>query len=151
MKRTLLLAVAGLFCINVMAQHAKISPNAQLYQPEKTRFTKSEEITAECVGLRKFQDVDTHWMRTVSSRRIEHGAPNKTALELRKAEKTHSKFEKPNREQNPEVANPLATDPTVGTNFLGNELFGGTPTDNTMGISNGGIIVSADNATMEVV
>ncbi len=54
------------------------------------------------------------------------------------------------REENPEVLNPLAITPTVGRNFLGNEMFGGTPTDNTMAISNGGIIVSADNATMEV-
>lgn len=150
MKRTLLLAAVGLFPMNVLAQHAKITPNSQLYQAEKAQFTKSEELTAECLGLRKFQDVDTQWMRTLSSRRIEHGAPNKTALELRKAEKTRLKFENPSREQSPEVANPMATDPTVGTNFLGNELFGGTPSDNSMGISNGGIIVSADNATMEV-
>ncbi|MFM1876964.1 MAG: hypothetical protein RL266_2701 [Bacteroidota bacterium] len=150
MKRTLLLAAVGLFCINVLAQHAKVTPNSQLNQVETARFTKSEEMTAECLGLRKFQDVDTQWMRTLSSRRIEHGAPNKTALELKKAEKTRLKFENTGREQSPEVADPLATDPTVGTNFLGNELFGGTPSDNSMGISNGGIIVSADNATMEV-
>ncbi len=33
----------------------------------------------------------------------------------------------------------------VGRNFEGNHLTGGTPSDNTMAISNGGIIVSADN------
>ncbi len=33
----------------------------------------------------------------------------------------------------------------VGRNFEGNHLTGGTPSDNTMAISNGGIIVAADN------
>lgn len=140
------LAVAGF----TQAQHAKITPSTLEHSVEKIQFVKSEEITAPCVGLRKYSDITERWMRTVSSGKIEHGAPNKTALELRKAEKTRLKFANAGREQTPEVADPLATTPTLGTNFLGNEMFGGTPTDNSMAISNGGIIVSADNATMEI-
>ncbi|MCB9190812.1 MAG: T9SS type A sorting domain-containing protein [Flavobacteriales bacterium] len=150
MKRPLLLPGLLLLSFAAFAQHAKVVPNPALVPTEKAQFVKSEELSAECLGLRKFQDIDTKWMRTVGSRSIEHGAPNKSELDRRKAEKTRLKFENVSREQNPEVANPLATDPVVGTNFLGNELFNGTPADNNMAISNGGIIVSADNATMEV-
>lgn len=89
-------------------------------------------------------------MRTVSSRKIVHGAPNQSVLDRKKSDKTRLKFKNVSRDESPEEANPLATTPTLGRNFLGNEMFGGTPTDNTMAISNGGIIVSADNATMEI-
>jgi hypothetical protein len=150
MKQLLLLSVFLLLSVVCFAQHAKIVPSTSLIPAEKAQFVKSEELSTECLGLRKFQDIDSQWMRTVSSRSIEHGAPNKSELDLRKAEKTRLKFEHVSRDQNPEVANPLANDPVVGTNFLGNELFNGTPADNSMAISNGGIIVSADNATMEV-
>ena len=115
MTRHLLLPVLLLFFMSATAQHAKVIPDANLVAPEKTSFVKSEALTAECSGLRKFQDVDTQWMRTLSSRSIEHGAPNKTALGLKKAEKTRLKFENVSRDQNPETANPNAETPTVGT------------------------------------
>lgn len=49
---------------------------------------------------------------------------------------------------NPTVARITSTNafvPNVGRNFEGNHLTGGTPSDNTMAISNSGLIVSADN------
>ena len=132
------------------AQHAKITPSAGLQPIENIRFTKSEKFSEPCLGSRRYQDITDSWLRTVSSRRIEHGMPNKSDLDRIKAEKTILKFENASREQNPEIGSPLAVTPVLGTNFLGNELFGGTPCDNSMAISNGGKIVSADNATMEV-
>lgn len=150
MKRPLLLPVFLFFSAASFSQHAKVTPDPDQVSPITTHFVKSEELTAECLGLIKYQDIDTKWMRTVSSRSIEHGVPNKSELERTKEEKTQLKFANASRDQNPEVANPLAVDPVVGTNFLGNELFNGTPADNNMAISNGGIIVSADNATMEI-
>lgn len=42
-----------------------------------------------------------------------------------------------------------ATNPIIGTNFKGNELKTWTPTDNTIAISNGGIIVSCINYGIE--
>jgi len=150
MFKHLLIPFLAATCSFGFAQHSKQLPSAELFPAEKAHFTKSEELSAPCLGLRKHQDVTEHWMRTVSSGRVIHGAPNRTALELKKDEKTRLKAENTLRESVPEVENPLAVTPTLGTNFLGNEMFGGTPTDNTMGISNGGIIVSADNATMEV-
>lgn len=134
----------------LQGQHVKIGPSMSDYAMEEARFTKSAELSAPCLGLRKYSDITESWLRTVSSGRIEHGAPNKTALELKKEAKTLLKFNNTNKDLVPEVANPLAVTPTLGTNFLGNEMFGGTPTDNSMAISNGGIIVSADNATMEI-
>jgi len=131
-------------------QHTKTTPSIIDHPAEIARFEKSVELTEPCLGLQSANDITDSWMRTVSSGKVIHGAPNFSALELKKADKTRLKFENVSREQSPEVANPLATTPTVGTNFLGNEMFGGTPPDNSMAISNGGIIVSADNATMEI-
>ncbi|TNF29229.1 MAG: hypothetical protein EP314_02970, partial [Bacteroidetes bacterium] len=150
MKTHLLLFVLLMTGLTTIGQHSKVIPTAALFPPRQSNFMKSEPLTAECLGLRKFQDVESNWMRTVSSRSIQHGAPNKSELDRRKQEKTRLKFENVSRDVTPEVENALAVTPTVGRNFLGNELFGGTPADNSMGISNGGIIVSADNATMEV-
>ncbi|MCF8459804.1 MAG: T9SS type A sorting domain-containing protein [Flavobacteriales bacterium] len=144
-----LLFLLGFYGIT-QAQHAKVTTNVAGQEPETSRFVKSQEFSQPCLGSRSMADVTNPWMRTVTSGKRIHGAPNKSALELRKAEKTRLKFENASREASPEVNNPLATTPTLGTNFLGNELFGGTPSDNSMAISNGGIIVSADNATMEV-
>jgi hypothetical protein len=151
MKKLSTLLLACSFFSATFAQHAKISPSADIQPLDNIRFTKSEPKSEPCLGLRRYQDIEERWLRTVSSRAITHGAPNKSQLDQIKQEKTRLKFESLSRDQNPEeIANPLAVTPTVGTNFLGNELFGGTPVDNSMGISNGGIIVSADNATMEV-
>ena len=132
------------------SQHAKIVPADASKRLENTNFVKSQEFSLPCLGSRSMADISTPWMRSVSSRSIVHGAPNQSVLERKKADKTRLKFENVSRDQNPEVVNPLATTPTLGRNFLGNELFGGTPCDNSMAVSNGGIIVSADNATMEV-
>ncbi len=150
MKRLLPFLLASGFAFTCSAQHAKISPSPALAPTANIQFNKSEIISEPCLGARKYQDITERWLRTVSSRSITHGAPNKSELDRIKAEKTRLKFENVSRDQSPEVASPLAETPVLGTNFLGNELFGGTPTDNSMAISNGGIIVSADNATMEI-
>jgi hypothetical protein len=42
-----------------------------------------------------------------------------------------------------------ASNPTIGTNFKGNELKTWTPTDNTIAVSNGGLIVSCINYGIE--
>ena len=144
-----LLILLGFYGIT-QAQHIKVVPSVADHQPQRTTFVKSEIQSLPCLGSRSMADVTNPWMRTITSGKRIHGAPNKSALELKKAEKTRLKFENAGREENPEVVNPLATTPTLGRNFLGNELFAGTPCDNAMAVSNGGIIVSADNATMEV-
>lgn len=150
MKRFSYLFPALLLFGTAQAQHQKVSLPATNLSAESARFIKSGKFSLPCLGSRKASEVTDPWMRTISSGRVIHGAPNKTALDLRKEEKTRNKFQNAQREPQPEVANPLATTPTLGTNFLGNELFGGTPADNSMAVSNAGIIVSADNATMEV-
>lgn len=150
MKHFYALFLALGICSVSQAQHVKITPSADLKPAENVRFSKSEVFSEPCLGLRKYQDISEQWLRTVSSRNIAHGAPNKSELDRKKADKTQLKFQFSAKDQNPEVTNPLAVTPSLGTNFLGNELFGGTPVDNSMAISNGGKIVSADNATMEI-
>ena len=46
-------------------------------------------------------------------------------------------------------ATTLAPFINTGRSFIGNELSGGTPADNDIAISNGGVIVSVDNFTIE--
>jgi hypothetical protein len=143
--------VIALFLLGTaQAQHVKVTPIGPNISAEKAKFVKSEEFSLPCLGSRKASDVTNPWMRSVSSGSVIHSSPNKSALDQRKEEKARNKFQNAQREPQPEVTNPLATTPTLGTNFLGNELFGGTPSDNSMAVSNAGIIVSADNSTMEV-
>ena len=151
MKHVLsLLLIAGAATIS-LGQHAKVTPSVPAERFDRAQFVKSEEFSLPCLGSRSMADISTPWMRTLTSGTVTHGSPRKSELTLRKEEKTRLKFDGNQRDQNPEeIENPLAVAPTVGTNFLGNELFGGTPADNSMAISNGGIIVSADNATMEI-
>jgi len=111
-----LLILIGIYGIS-QAQHAKVVPSSADKQPEKTSFIKSQEFSLPCLGSRSMADVTTPWMRTVSSRRIVHGSPNQSALEQKKADKTRHKFDNMSRDQNPEVANPLATTPNLGKKF----------------------------------
>lgn len=44
----------------------------------------------------------------------------------------------------------IGIDPPIGINFRGNQTIAGTPPDNSIAISNGGIIVSADNNSLDI-
>ncbi len=47
-------------------------------------------------------------------------------------------------------ATSVGIDPPIGINFRGNQTIAGTPPDNSIAISNGGIIVSADNNSLDI-
>ena len=143
-----LLTLALIFSAALNAQHQK-QLNSSLITTE-AGFTKSAELSSQCLGLRKSSDITDYFMRTVTSGPVYHASANKLETIRKKEEKTRLKFSKLSREEAPTIENGAAVSPTLGTNFLGNEMFGGTPPDNSMAVSNGGIIVSADNATIEI-
>jgi len=76
-----------------------------------------------------------------------HGAPTK--VDEIKAKKNAALYSKAIQNHPDEQQTSRATDPTLGTNFLGNNVLTGTPPDNAMAISNGGKIVTIDNSTIE--
>jgi hypothetical protein len=118
MKQFFSLLILVAFYGITQAQHVKVTPSNAEGQLQETTFVKSQEFSLPCLGLRSMADISNPWMRTVSSSRVIHSAPNKSELELKKAEKTRLKFENMSREENPEVLNPLATTPTVEEIFL---------------------------------
>lgn len=117
----------------------------------ENKFNKSEVQTADFVGFVDMKNIRSNWKRRFYNLEKEHDVPNKEKFEQIKAEKNAIKFNIP-RNNNEEKINysPKSVIPTIGVNFLGNEMFGGTPPDNTVAISNGGKIVSVDNSTIEI-
>ena len=53
------------------AQHAKVTPRIVDQATNRAGFTKSEELTAPCQGLRKTSDITELWMRGITSGRVE--------------------------------------------------------------------------------
>ncbi len=92
MKQFFSLLILFAFYGITQAQHVKVAPSNADGQLQETTFVKSEEFSLPCLGSRRMTDISNPWMRTVSSGRVTHGAPNKSELELKKAEKTRLKF-----------------------------------------------------------
>ncbi len=79
--------IAMFFLGAAQAQHVKVTTIGPNISAEKATFVKSEEFSLPCLGSRKASDVTNPWMRSVSSGRVIHGSPNKSALDQRKEEK----------------------------------------------------------------
>lgn len=144
--KTLLLIPALLLTLSSAAQHAKIVPSADVHPPIKAQYKKSELHTVPLAASIDLKEVRSDWNLKVSHIAPVHGSPVKRLLDDLKLEKTQMKTASDGSEN----ASPDAVTPAMGINFLGNEMFNGTPPDNTLAISNGGKIVSCDNATIEV-
>lgn len=129
-----------------MAQFAKISPPSDVIPSQPAVFQRSEMQTAPLAAFIDPKEVNSNWKLKVSHMTRTHGGPTGRVLDDVKLEKSLTKT----MSDQGESSSIAAVTPQLGINFLGNEMFNGTPTDNTMAISNGGRIVSADNATIEI-
>jgi hypothetical protein len=132
------------------AQHSKISPPIEKARP--SGFVKSEELSVTLAGFVDPKNIKSNWKFKLSNKAVRHGSPNGAALDSIKAAKRDIKWTAKSAVdgQKESGANSAVVNPEVGINFLGNEMYDGTPPDNTMAISNGGKIVSVDNATIEI-
>ena len=115
--------------------------------------TKSQVFTLSCLGSLNTPTADLKWKPILSTKykSFEPQEPNFELIKKIKAEKFISKQGQiQNNKNNSSELSTQSTTPVVGTNFLGNVNAGYSPLDNSIAISDGGIIVSVANATLEI-
>ena len=142
---TTLIAFIGL---SVFAQEQKI----MLDESKKLgSATKSQMFTLQCLGELNTPTSDLKWRPVLTTKCIarEPKAPDYELIEKTKEDKLILKQKNQNKNVNSELYIQSVT-PVVGSNWLGNVNSGGSPLDNSIAISNGGIIVSAANTTIEI-
>jgi len=120
--------------------------------PAKRTTSTLAQKTAQSTPLGATVIIDSlerkkQWRRNLISFEKRHESEN-PEIEAIKASKVDRKLSTPPNIGN-DQPNSKVIPPSVGTNFLGNELRLVTPPDNSMAISNGGIMVSTDNLTIE--
>lgn len=140
-------ALSGLLCIVLVAaaQHPMpVLPTQPGSQPYPTGDgLRSAIMTAEPLGVAGMGDPAVRWMGKVSrvSAR-DHALPEVAAI---KAAKLAEKLAGHDPKAVDELAVRKNLQPEVGANFEANWSIAQTPPDNSMAISNGGIIVTANN------
>src|SRR5579872_2531763 len=141
MKKIILLLV-------VIAAHAHAQNTERKYvTPDQSKILGRTYgimgTPVPCGGSSNMQSADLNWkpMLVKKYTEIEHDAPHQEYIDSVKAAKLLLKqaYEK---SHHPSGNKTTTVTPVVGTNFAGNVQNGYYPLDNTMAISNGGIIVS---------
>lgn len=147
MKTTLLSATLLCWMLGTHAQHIRTIYPADANTQAITEH--SAPMTTSCDGWADMTSATAkNWRAGMYHLRHEHESPDYELIEKIRKSYPAKVVTAPNEA---DAANKVtATAPTLGTNFLGNELYGGTPPDNHAAVSNGGLIVSADNATIEI-
>ncbi|HNW72538.1 MAG TPA: T9SS type A sorting domain-containing protein [Bacteroidales bacterium] len=131
-----------------LGQHSKVSIQRQ--QPPDGYATKSEIITTPCSGLNNTPTNDLQWRPLLAPVRVIHRSTQDARIRQLKEQRMEIKMESEKHKGN-EVENATqSVVPTIGSNFAGNGNSGFSPLDNSIAISNGGIIVSVANTTIEV-
>lgn len=146
MARLFLFACALLAGAATQAQHNKV---AFTKPPDITLATPSGQMTVPCAGVSRAGQGTDSWSINVHKLNPGHDVPDPEALAELKAAKLQAKLQMDVAMQHHDEAGPRTVTPALGTNFLGNEMHSGSPPDNTLAVSNGGLLVGVDNATIE--
>ncbi|MFN8155032.1 MAG: T9SS type A sorting domain-containing protein [Bacteroidia bacterium] len=111
--------------------------------------TRSQVMTLQPVGVSNPVSKDAHWRPILTNKCVEREprVPDHDKLERLKAEKARQKYAAGTSSR--EVGM-VASAPVVGSNWLGNTNTGYSPMDNSIAISDGGIIVSVANNSLLV-
>ncbi len=130
------------------AQETKISPNVDksYYVVEEKSGLKSELNQTHLSGEVNHIIGSKQWaikVRPTFSKR--HYSSDITAIKESKLKEKLASFNQSEESQK----SSLIVNPVIGTNFEANWTLVGTPPDNTMAISNGGYIVTANNDGIE--
>lgn len=153
MKKNLLNATALLLFLVSQVPAFGQNEKAIVNQAEKIGEAKKSEIfEAELVGYRNPMSADLEWFPTLSTKwtKVEHSLPGKEELVAIKTAKAALKYDTNSIEGTDEEDNgPSGSIPVVGNEFNGNPSNGSSPMDNSIAISDGGIIVSVANTTIE--
>jgi len=112
--------------------------------------TKSEMFTLQCLGEVNTPSADLKWKPILTIKKFKSFRPQAQDYELIKQIKSEKLIIKQQDISDNSESSSRSVTPVVGTNFLGNINNGSSPLDNSIAISNGGIIVSVANNTIEI-
>ncbi len=129
-----------------IAQISKISPDPHIIPDQGQAGILSPAQTATLMKAIDHTQQGDKWgvtVRATFSR--DHGSP---ALRQLKADKIDHKRHSYHPSDDPENSN-RAVVPELGTNFEANWTIDGAPPDNTIAVSNGGFVVTANNDGIE--
>ncbi len=149
MKQTLSLTVfLALLSLTVFGQEDRVRLDVQESQGSAI---KSRQFTLECLGEINTPSTDLKWrpiLNTVCIAR-EPKMPDYEMIKKIKEAKTEVKEKMKGNIPGSEIS-PRTVTPVVGSNWLGNLNNGGSPLDNSIAVSDGGIVVSVANTTIEI-
>jgi len=146
-KNTFLVSITLMLFIglltNAQSQSGIFNSNSSEIHFEENAARKSPILTAPLIGQIDHKNSgNPKWafkIRSLNSRK-HYDAETEEIKAVKTAEKLrHEKYEMP-FERNTSAVTPL-----IGNSFEANWMINGTPSDNAMAISNGGIIVTANN------
>jgi hypothetical protein len=147
MRKLLFYAVSLFGLVQLaQAQATRIHPDPSQGQ---TNAAKSESYSVLCAGEGNPQTVDLKW-RPILYTKFQSFEPQSPDEELIEAVKEEKLAVKRASYVGIGIESTSTVTPEVGTNFLGNVNNGSSPLDNGIAVSNGGIIVSVANATLEI-
>lgn len=147
-KIYILTIVLTLYSFSLYAQEQKI----KLDENKKLgTATKSQEFTLLCSGEINTPTTDLKWRPILNTKCIsrEPQIPDYEIIEKIKEDKTLVKQKKHVNSSSSEKTT-QTVNPVIGANWLGNINNGSSPLDNSIAISNAGIIVSVANTTLEI-
>lgn len=154
MKTFTLLSLSLCFSLPLFSQHQKAVLSPDLATQKRVVTNKSDVLTAEFYGLKQPEMNEKNWNRVMvnksSQQPVKHKTPNYDYFLQLKAQKQLQRQQQAGKtSEGIEPPSAAAITPVMGVNFLGNEMYDGTPPDNSIAISNGGKMVSSDNSTIE--
>lgn len=132
-----------------LAQHTKVGVIRHAATIENAAVKSGIQVL-HCQGLVNNPTSDLQWQPVLTPVPVIHPSRQDALIRKLKAERMKLKLESEKKRSGAtEDATQIVT-PTIGSNFAGNENNGMSPLDNSIAISNGGIIVSVANTTIEV-
>lgn len=128
-----------------LAQHAKADMSAmdKMYNP--TSSSQSQIFSITCKGFVNTPTADLKWRAIINPAPIYHSTEKNEEVKRLKAERMQQKLASLNLKSSYEENSSSGAIPQIGANFVGNHCNGSSPLDNSVAISNGGIIISVTN------
>jgi hypothetical protein len=148
MKKTLL--VSGLALIlgwmPVLAQE-----NMPIMQQEPLGVAASSNLSPRFVGvINPSIDADgVNWMKSITKLQTYNEQTIGNVLNQKDTAVSHKRFFQHETAQQNNNGNPRLYTPQIGLNFDAHNVINSTPPDNTFAISNGGLVITSDNSTIE--
>ena len=150
MKSLALFFGLALSCSSVIyAQHPKVAISGNEHSKPDGYGIKSEPIATSCAGSMNNPGVDLQWKPLLSPVQIRHRSRTDSIVQHLKEERLLLKLQHEAKEFPGIESGIRSVNPTLGLNFAGNTNNGTSPLDNSIAVSNGGIIVSVANTTIE--